>query len=129
MSEYKEIPVEVAKQIAGSYGRDIVIICCWSHEHSLLHTTTYGIAPSDKASAARGGELCAKALGSNLTRMQDYEDFRKDTDAGKQRAMEEAIGKHLPALTAMGEQILSPKDNMFTRMVEDFRKALRDCQD
>lgn len=124
MSEYKQVPVEVAKQISESYGKDIVIICCWNHEHSLLHTTTYGVSPKDKVSAATGGEICAKALMSDLARKTDYEDFRKDFDAGKQRAMEEAIKKHLPRLEEMGRQIISPANNVFTRMVADFRKAL-----
>ena len=124
MSEYKQVPVEAAKQIATSYDRDIVIICCWSHEHKLLHTTTYGVAPADKVSAANGGEICAKALASDLTRKTDYEDFRKDSDAGKQRAMEEAIKKHLPAMKEMASQVISPANNVFSRMVADFEKSL-----
>lgn len=124
MNEYKQVPVEAAKQIAVNYGRDIVIICCWSHEYKLLHTTTYGVAPADKVSAANGGEICAKALASDLTRKTEYEDFRKDLDAGKQRAMEEAIKKHLPALRGFSASTISPRDNVFSKMVADFEKAL-----
>lgn len=124
MSEYQQVPVEAAKQIAVNYGRDIVIICCWSHEHKLLHTTTYGVAPADKVSAANGGEICAKALASDLTKKTDYQDFRKDLDAGKQRAMEEAIKKHLAALKNMAGQVIDPPNNVFAKMVADFEKSL-----
>ena len=124
MSEYQEVPVETAKQIASSYGKDIVVISCWNHEHAKLHTTTYGVSPKDKVSAANAGEICAKALGMDLHRMRDYEDFRKDHDAGKQRAMAEAITKHLPAMKEMARQVISPANNVFSRMVADFEKAL-----
>lgn len=110
MNEYKEVPVEVAKQIAGAYGKDIVVINCYSREHNLLHSTTYGITPADKVSAAKAGEIIAEALGSDVSRLTEYEDFRKDLDAGKQRAMEEAIKKHLP--------------DMDPEMAADFRKAI-----
>lgn len=115
MTVYKGVPVEVAKQIAGSYGKDMVVILCYDHASNRTHTTTYGIAPVDKVSAANAGEICTQALGGDLRRSINYEDFRKDLDAGKQRAMEEAIKKHLPALQKMA---------LFSRMVADFRKAL-----
>lgn len=124
MKEYKEVPVDAAKYLAMTYEKQIVVICCWSHEHSLLHTTTYGVSPTDKVGAAKAGEICAKALGMDLKRSDNYEDFRKDLDAGKQRAMEEAIKKHLPALKEMASQVISPKANVFSRMVADLEKAL-----
>lgn len=124
MKEYKQVPVEVAKQIAENHDRDIVVITCYSHEHKLLHSTTYGVAPADKVSAARAGEIIARALGADVSRMTEYEDFRKDLDAGKQRAMEGAIKKHLPALTNMAGQVIDPPNNVFAKMVADFEKAL-----
>lgn len=39
--------------------------------------------------------------------------------------MEAAIRKHLPALEAMAGQVLSPKENTFSRMVRDFQEALK----
>lgn len=124
MSQYKDVPVEVAAKISDSYGKDIVVICCWSHAHELLHTTTYGRAPGDKVSAATAGEICARALGTDLQRSMDYEDFRKDLDAGKQRAMEEAIKKHLPALEKMAGQVIDPPNNVFAQMASDLRRAM-----
>lgn len=124
MSEYVPIPVEAAKYIALTYSRDIVIICAWSHEHRLLHTTTYGVSPTDKVNAANGGERCAKALMTDLKKADFSEDFRKDHDAAREAAMQEAIEKHLPALKEMAGQILCPKENTFSKMVHDLERAI-----
>lgn len=76
MSTYKPIPVETARQIAREFDKQIVIICAWSAEHELLHTTTYGATPEDKIKAANGGETCAKALGMDISKKDFTEDFR-----------------------------------------------------
>jgi hypothetical protein len=76
MKPYLSIPVEVARQIARDFDKQIVIISAWNHEHKKLHITTYGSEPNDKISAARGGEICAKALGMDLARFEPHEDFR-----------------------------------------------------
>lgn len=123
MSEYLPIPVSVAKQIASAYSRDIVVVCAWSHEHKLLHTTTYGIAAPDKVWAATAGELCAKALMTDLEKAEFSEDFRKDHDAAREVAMAEAIELHLPELRKMAAQIISPANNVLSRMVRDFERA------
>lgn len=123
MSEYKDVPVEVAKQISSRYGKDIVIICCWDYRHGKLHTTTYGDSAANKVYAAKGGEIAAAALDMDLSQMTEYEDFRKDFDAGKQRAMEEAIRKHLPSLKKMAAQIIHPTDNTFAKMAADLEAA------
>lgn len=82
MKPYLSIPVETARQIARDFDKQIVIINAWNHEHNLMHTVTYGVAPNDKISAARGGEICAKALGMDLTKSDPSEDFRT-VDAAK----------------------------------------------
>lgn len=123
MSEYIPIPVLAAKSLAETYQRDIVIISAWSREHKLLHTVTYGVSAADKVSAANGGEICAKALGMDLSRSQFNEDFRKEYNAGRERAMLEAIRKHLPSLKTMARQIIHPTENTFSRMVKDLEKA------
>lgn len=127
MSDYVPIPVTEAKKIAITYSRDIVIICAWSHEHALLHTTTYGVAPNDKVSAANGGEICAKALGTELKAADVSEDFRKAHDAAREVAMAEAIEKHLPSLQTMAKQI-GPRDDTFSTMVADFERAAKKTQ-
>jgi hypothetical protein len=73
---YLNIPVETAREIARKFDKQLVIICAWNHEHSRLHTTTYGVQPDDKINAAKGGETCAKALGMDLTKSDPNEDFR-----------------------------------------------------
>lgn len=124
MSEYKPVPVDRAKGIALDFSKDIVIICVWDREHNLLHTTTYGVSPEDKVSAAKGGEIVAQALGMDLHKSTHYEDFRKDFDAAKARALHEAVKKHLPALQGMARQIISPTDNVFSRICNDFEAAI-----
>jgi len=76
MKEYKRIPVEICRQLSADFDKEIVIVCAWDSEHEKLHTTTYGKEPQDKINAARGGEICAKALGCDLGRKEDFEDFR-----------------------------------------------------
>jgi hypothetical protein len=73
---YLAVPVEVARQIARDFDKQIVIICAWNHEHGMLHTTTYGKDPADKINAAKGGETCAAALGMDLNQSKVNEDFR-----------------------------------------------------
>jgi hypothetical protein len=73
---YIPVPVEAARQISSQYEKSIVIINAWDHQHKLMNTTTYGVRPQDKISAARGGETCAKALGLDLSKSQTSEDFR-----------------------------------------------------
>src|SRR5262245_38447248 len=125
-TEYMPIPVQMARQIAEATQRDIVTILAWSHEHQLLHTTTYGVTAADKVTAARMGDIATQALGMDLLRSEVSEDFRKDLDAGKQCRMLEVIRKHLPALKKMAGQIIHPSENTFSRMVRDFEDAIKD---
>lgn len=124
MSEYKNIPVAAAVEIAEKFTKDVVVILAWSHEHHQFHTVTYGVAPKDKTPAAKLGEMVTAAAGADMTRKEFVEDFRKDYSAAKQAAMKRAIEKHLPALSQMAGQIISPKNNTFSKMVADFENAL-----
>ncbi|HEV2350823.1 MAG TPA: hypothetical protein VG028_13360 [Terriglobia bacterium] len=76
MRPYKSIPVEVARQIAREFDKQIVVISAWNHEYAKLHSVTYGTEPSDKIAAARAGDICAKALGMDLLKAEVTEDFR-----------------------------------------------------
>ena len=80
MSEYIPVPVEAAKHIAKLYQKSIVVIMCYDPVHGLTHTTTYGVSAFDKENAATAGDICAKALGSDLSKRQTFEDFRDDYD-------------------------------------------------
>lgn len=76
MNEYMAIPVETARKLSRDFSKSIVIICAWDPAHKLLHTTTYGVEPTDKIAAAKGGDICAKALGMDMTQKDPVEDFR-----------------------------------------------------
>ncbi len=76
MTAYQPITVDAARKISREFSKSIVIICAWDPEHNLLHTTTYGKEPQDKINAAKGGDIAAKALGTDLTKKDPNEDFR-----------------------------------------------------
>lgn len=87
--EYKPVPVEAAQTIADQYGKSIVIVYSWDAQYGLLHTTTYGLGPQNKAWAAAGGEIGAKALGA-VTELSLYsEDYRLKVAKDLYTAMKE----------------------------------------
>lgn len=73
---YKPVPVETARTIAEQHYKSIVIILAHDPIYGMLHTTTYGASPQDKAWAAQGGELASKALGILREEHIDFEDYR-----------------------------------------------------
>lgn len=50
--------------------------------------------------------------------------LQRDNALRQNAALRRAIQEHLPALKQMAGQIISPKDNTFSRMVKDFETAL-----
>lgn len=80
MDDYIEVPVDAAKQIAEVCCKSQVIILAWDKVHGQLHATTYGVEAFDKESAAAAGEICSKALGSDLSKKKVFEDFHNDYD-------------------------------------------------
>lgn len=61
--EYKEVPIEAAKQIAEQFDKNQVIIVCWDDVHKLTHVTTYGKSLEECEQAAQGGNFVKRALG------------------------------------------------------------------
>lgn len=122
--EYKSIPVQTARELSIQFEKAVVIICAWDDVHKRLHTTTYGTTPAFKIAAGRGGEICATALGMDLSNKEPTEDFRT-VDAAKNAQLKDMVLRHLPAIKEMASQILSPADNTFLRMVRDFEEALK----
>lgn len=80
MSEYKQVPVAIAKQIAEQCDKSQVVILAYDPVHMLTHTTTYGVSAFDKENAAAAGELLSKTMGCDLGRKVEYEDFHRDFD-------------------------------------------------
>jgi hypothetical protein len=78
MSDYKEVPVLIAKEIADIYSKNQVVILCWDQEHELTHTTTYGKTAFDKENAAAIGRKLSEAIGCDMGKRQDFEDFHQD---------------------------------------------------
>lgn len=97
MKPYFNIPVETARKIARDFDKQIVIINAWNHEHARMHTVTYGAAPADKISAAKGGELCAAALGMDPGRKTTTEDFRT-VDAARNAQLRDMVDRTIHVL-------------------------------
>jgi hypothetical protein len=90
-SSYVAVPVEAAKAIADQYGKSIVIIFAHDPVHGVLHTTTYGRDPQEKAWAAQGGEIATKALGGVLELGTSFEDYRLRQAQALLTALESAL--------------------------------------
>jgi hypothetical protein len=73
---YFPVPVTAAREIAEKYSKNMVIVNAWDPVHEVLHTTTYGVTAVDKAMAADGGKIAAKALDADLLQMHQFEDYR-----------------------------------------------------
>ena len=93
-STYVEVPVSAAREIAERYQKDIVIINAWDAVHQLIHTATYGVTAVDKRFAAHGGHLTSQALGADLSRMQNFSDYRDERIA----ALEAVLTRLVKAL-------------------------------
>ncbi len=93
-SEYLPVPVEAARRIAETYKKSMVIINAWDDEHARLHTTTYGIDPIDKAMAADGGAIAAKALDVDMLQAHAFEDYRLATARALLGALKAAATFH-----------------------------------
>ncbi len=106
MSNYKPVPVEAAQSIAEKYDKAIVIVCSHDPIHGLLHTTTYGTSPHNKAMAAQGGEIAARALGGLTDLAINFEDYR----LAKARSLLAAL-KGVMAQIAAGVLVRSVADD------------------
>ncbi|TWT38700.1 hypothetical protein [Blastopirellula retiformator] len=105
MSEYQPISVELAKQIADDYSKDVVVICAGDEKHDRLHFTSFGRDPIDKLAGARMAEMFAEQLGSYADSQQTtHEDFRDVPAANSRRHVEllvDAARRALPLLQAI----------------------------
>lgn len=92
-SEYKPIPVEVARKIAEAYDKSTVIIIAYDPLHQVFHHSTYGVSAEDKVVAANMGESIADMI-ADTPRSKFFEDFR-DLDAAKAKVQIDAIQQKL----------------------------------
>jgi hypothetical protein len=82
MPDYKEVPVEVAMNISSMFGKDVVIVVSVDNDHSMTHTTTFGVSADDKTVAANLGEMMTTLTGSDVSQARWYSDFRTAGGAG-----------------------------------------------
>jgi hypothetical protein len=90
-SDYKQVPVALAKAIADQFDKKAVVILAWDERHGLLHTTTYGDAAAYKVFAAAMGERLATAAGADLSAKESFEDFRDAYDPAFLREAHEML--------------------------------------
>jgi hypothetical protein len=113
MSEYHSIPVSVAKALAESYAKSMVVILAYDPEHRLMHTTTYGVSAFDKEQAAAVGQLASQAIGCDLSRKIEFEDFHNDYDPARYREclelLKTIVARHgcTTPMVAQAERILT----------------------
>jgi hypothetical protein len=118
MSPYKPIPVAEAKRLSTDYAKSMVVILAWDPAHQLTHTTTYGVEAFDKENAAAVGVLCSKAIGSDMSKKQDFEDFHRDYDPALYRESLELL------TTIRGRQGCTPQ---MLQQAERILKAAEEC--
>ena len=95
MHVYKPIPVAVARSVAESHEKDIVVIMALDRENDRLDATTVGREPADKDIAAKWGEMFAERLGARVSTW--YEDFRATTEA-EYKTKVDALERRLEAV-------------------------------
>jgi hypothetical protein len=91
MSEYVPIPVHTAKSIADNYAKSMVVILAYDPIFQVTHTTTYGKDAWEKEQAAAVGEKCSLAIGADLNKQTEFEDFHKDYDPAALREATEIL--------------------------------------
>lgn len=122
-TEYKPIPVEVARKIAETYDKSTVIIIAYDPVHEVFHHSTYGVSAEDKIVAANMGEAISDMI-ADTPRSKFFEDFR-DLDAAKakvqiddiQRKLDScrsALAKHWLALRSLAEACDLASDTSMT---------------
>ncbi len=101
------VPVDAARALAVQYAKSIVIICAWDDEYGLLHTTTYGTSPKNKAFAAYSGEIAMKALGGQLDAGTQFEDYRLQQAQRMLKALREIATR---GIHSEGELPMTPSE-------------------
>jgi hypothetical protein len=98
---YKPIPVSVAQQIGDGHQKDIVLIVGWDDDSNKTNIVTWGREPTQKAAAAKAGEMIAGQLGLVDDLVDVHEDFRREGEAAKEvDRLRAAIGKAVRGLRA-----------------------------
>lgn len=107
-AQYQPVPVDAAKQIATGFQKSVVVILCFDRTHQRVHTTTYGVAPTDKDWAAEWGEIATRAIGTDLDQKISYEDYRRvgASAAAELRAAQEQRAKLFAACQAAHDLLL-----------------------
>lgn len=103
----QNVPVEAARQIAQQFGKTQVVILTYDPVSELTTTTTYGVSPFDKENAAAVGKIVTAAIGCDLSKRQDFEDYHRDYDAARYKAaleiMRRIVARHAGVRWANGE--------------------------
>lgn len=105
---YKPIPVDVARQIAKEFRKDIVVIYTEDDVFALSHITTYGSTTLNTLVAAERGEAITKTFQMDMTRKQSFEDFRDVSQA--------EAAKEIERLTAL----LNEKEAEIQNILKDY---------
>lgn len=125
MSDYKEVPIYVAAEIAREFGKDQVLIFAWDQANGYMHTTTYGTTPENKQMAAIGGDRVAAIL-CDIRQKVSFADFRH-TDQAKAQVLAEKVLLYLGESPEHAIMTFAEDGSTFTELVE-LAKGVRDSR-
>lgn len=83
MTDYKDIPIEVAQEIAEKFHKNQVIILAWDKNFGKCHVSTFGKSQIDARQAAEGGNRLKKAIGWPDKQCRDKPRRKEDHDDEK----------------------------------------------
>jgi hypothetical protein len=129
INPYEPVPVEVAREIAEKYHKSIVIIFAHDPVHGLMHTTTYGTDPQNKAWAAQGGEIATKALGGIPQSDMVFEDYRLE-QARKLLAVLRSLANQATGFLSIVD-LPQPRERQHSlqRCINDAAFAIKEAED
>lgn len=84
--EYKNISVEVAKEIATTHNKDCIVIVGWDEKSNQTHMTTFGKTPEQKEKCAQLGDWLGEQMGL-VCNKKDF-DFRYQTQGQLQEQID-----------------------------------------
>lgn len=124
---YVPVPVEVAREIAGRFGKSMVVILAYDPAHQLTHTTTYGQSALEKERAADVGDRCTKLIcGEGFEQKRTFEDYRF-VDAGKRAEAIEAMTKAAKGGLHLCGSLLAVRTGASDELIRGVRDALQDA--
>lgn len=126
---YKPIEVRVARGLADTFKKDLIVIASYDREHERTNITTYGRTAADKALAAEVGDVLAADL--QLAQTRTYEDFRRN-DPAKAAELIENLEIHCRSAAFAFQSLQAVRDGIpddrLAELAEKLWQAVKACE-